>query len=411
MEIDRQRSRLVAEEQRLMVAIAGHAARSRPVTVWDEEGEPRTMELADEAVELIAVALHRSPGTVRRQLATARSLVRLPRTMAAVQAGRLGADHAEQAARNAHDLPEGLCPRFDDLVLRRLLKAGMAMTPSQAGSVCRRVRARLDPGGEDSRRTRARRHEDVRIWAEDDGLACLQARLPLADAARVHAALDARARRQPYDPDHSIGMRRAAALVDAVCGESGEGGVALAVSVDLPVLLGLVDGPAFVDWPTGDPQPITGAALRARLSDARVPASVRRLVTDAASGQLLDRGRSSYRVPASLRAFLVARDGTCRFPGCARHAQACDMDHVRPWEDGGRTDRSNLVALCRRHHVLKTHGEWSIAEQGPDGAVVWRAPDGRRILTRPWRSDRPPPAPASPAGARPPSPGHARLTN
>jgi hypothetical protein len=402
-ELEIERSRMVAQQQRVMVAIAGGAPRSRPVTVWDEDDEPRTLALTDDAVELIAVVLHRSPGTVRRQLATARTLVRLPRTLAAVESGSLGADHAEQVARGAHDLHEDLWPRYEHLVLGRLLSAGAARTPGEAASVSRRVRARLDPRGEERRRSRARRHEDVRIWAEEDGLACLQARLPLADAARVHAALDARARLLPYDPDHSMGVRRAAALVDTVCGGALDAGVALGVTVDLPVLLGLADDPAFVDWPIGAPEPITAGALRELLSDPRVPVTVRRLVVDPATGCLLDRGRSSYRVPESLRAFLVARDGTCRFPGCARRAGQCDMDHVRPWDEGGGTDRSNLVPLCRRHHLLKTHGGWSIVDQRTGGAVVWRAPDGRHVVTRPWRSDLSPPEP-SPPEPSPPEP-------
>ena len=389
--LEERRSQVVAEQQRVMLALAGGAPRTREITVWDDHDEPRSFALTDEAVEVMAVALHRSPDTVRRQLATARALLRLPRVLAALERGEVGADHADQVARVAHDLPDEVLPRYERTVLDRLLEPGSVMTPGETGALCRRLRARIDVAGEEARRQKARRHEDVRIWAEDDGLACLQARIPLADAARVHAALDARARLQPFDPDHTVGMRRAAALVDAVCGDraGGEGagavGISVQVTVDLPTLMGLDDEPAVVTMPGGPAEPITAEALRELLADPRVPVTMRRLVTDPSTGELLDRGRTCYRVPDDLRAFLVARDGSCRFPGCARRAERCDIDHIEPWDDGGGTDRSNLIPLCRRHHLVKTHGEWSVIERRVDGAVVWRAPDGRRVVTHPWR--------------------------
>jgi hypothetical protein len=363
------------------------------VTIRDEDDEPRSVALTDEAVELMSTVLHRSPDTVRRQLGTARMLAHLPRTLAAVESGALSAEHAEQIARIAQDLPLGRLEDYEDAVLARALMSASAMTPGETAALARRVRARLDAAGEEARRQASRKHEDVRIWAEFDGLACLQARIPLVDAARVHAALDARARRLPYDPDESIGMRRAMALVEAICGAAGTGaagtgavavGVQVHVTCDLPTLLGLADEPALVTMPAGPPEPIPAEALRALLSDPGVPMTLRRLVLDPLTGHLLDRGRTSYRVPGSLRAFLVARDGTCRFPGCPRRADHCDIDHIQPWDDAGGTDRANLIPLCRRHHLLKTHGEWSIAERRDDGSIEWLAPDGRRIVTRPW---------------------------
>lgn len=62
-------------------------------------------------------------------------------------------------------------------------------------------------------------------------------------------------------------------------------------------------------------------------------------------------------VPKILREAIRFRDGTCRAPGCQVPAENCDIDHQRPWRDpGGHTEASNLWALCRRHHRLKTAG-------------------------------------------------------
>ena len=88
-----------------------------------------------------------------------------------------------------------------------------------------------------------------------------------------------------------------------------------------------------------------------------------------------------YRPSASLRALVQARDGTCRFPGCQRHARFCDLDHVRPWP-GGPTAASNLMALCRRHHRIKQRPAWRV-QLLPDGRARWFFPDGRTVLTHP----------------------------
>ncbi|TPG35229.1 HNH endonuclease signature motif containing protein [Mycolicibacterium hodleri] len=92
-----------------------------------------------------------------------------------------------------------------------------------------------------------------------------------------------------------------------------------------------------------------------------------------------------YTPSKRLADFVRARDLTCRFPGCCAPATNCDLDHTIPWPYGP-TQASNLKALCRKHHLLKTFwsgdGGWQ-DRQFPDGTVEWTAPNGRRHLTRP----------------------------
>jgi hypothetical protein len=54
-----------------------------------------------------------------------------------------------------------------------------------------------------------------------------------------------------------------------------------------------------------------------------------------------------YRPSAALQRFIRCRDLTCRFPGCDRPAQDCDIDHAIAYEAGGPTHPSNLRCLCR----------------------------------------------------------------
>ena len=60
-----------------------------------------------------------------------------------------------------------------------------------------------------------------------------------------------------------------------------------------------------------------------------------------------------YTPTRALADFIRCRDLTCRFPGCDKPAQVCDIDHTVAYPVGP-THPSNLKCLCRFHHLLKT---------------------------------------------------------
>lgn len=71
--------------------------------------------------------------------------------------------------------------------------------------------------------------------------------------------------------------------------------------------------------------------------------------------QRADRARKGVygrRVPRWMRDWVLERDGgAC----CSCGALApLEVDHVRPWADGGPTTPSNLQVLCRPCHRVKT---------------------------------------------------------
>lgn len=88
-----------------------------------------------------------------------------------------------------------------------------------------------------------------------------------------------------------------------------------------------------------------------------------------------------YRPSRALADFVRARDLTCRAPGCDRPATDCDLDHTVPYPHGP-THASNIKALCRFHHILKTFWGWE-DQQLADGTVIWTLPDSRTYVTTP----------------------------
>lgn len=435
--LQRHQSWLASLEARALVRAAGAHTQQREIHVHDaRSARERRITIVDEAREEIAAALHRSPMAVHDQLEQARALHGpLRRTRDALASGELAPAQARMLVQQAlrmtgadtclgqapdtdsgvdadeRALFDGLCARLQDRVLDRACRA----VPSAVTSMARRAVAAIDAPGARERHRRARRLIDVQLVPEDDGLALLIARLAAADAARVHGAICAEAEQAVAgqaiagqavagqavaDSPHDLtaGQRRAAALLALVTGARGHAvvdasgrdsqtfptggratnGVEIDVTIDLATLLGWQDGCGTLRAPGfGDGEPMSLDALRDLLDDPSLGVTLRRLVTDPLTGELLDRGRRAYAAPDALRSFLAARDGTCRFPGCRRRAASCQLDHAVPWEEGGGTDRANLGALCVRHHQFKTHAGWQLRPRGPGGACAWESPGGR----------------------------------
>jgi len=107
----------------------------------------------------------------------------------------------------------------------------------------------------------------------------------------------------------------------------------------------------------------------------------RRVLTDPATGTVLDLGH--HRVPTPALARLVRhRQNRCLFPGCGMPAARADIDHTVAHADGGRTALDNLGTLCRHHHRAKhiAAAGWRL-EQPTPGVFRWTSPAGRTYTT------------------------------
>jgi hypothetical protein len=115
--------------------------------------------------------------------------------------------------------------------------------------------------------------------------------------------------------------------------------------------------------------------------------AVRRLGCDGSIVRIVERdgrplsiGRKTRTIPPALRRALRSRDRGCTFPGCTQ-VHHVDAHHIEHWADGGKTNISNLVQLCRHHHRLLHEGGFSLRRNAH--GLVFINPDGDRLPQSP----------------------------
>ncbi len=96
---------------------------------------------------------------------------------------------------------------------------------------------------------------------------------------------------------------------------------------------------------------------------------------------LLDVGRRRRRPTAALRRAARERDKCrCRFPGC--ESRRVDLHHIQYWSNGGRTKLTNLISLCKYHHML-VHDRGYLIKSGAGDAFIFYRSDGAAIPASP----------------------------
>jgi len=362
--------------------------------------------------EQVAAALHFSPDTAGGRLADAQRLVAtFPATVAALGEGRI---HFMQA-KVLSDLTKPLShagERAGELQ-RAVEERVLPRMPEQAVSATRKAIQRAvikaDPAGAERRHQQAKAERCTFTVPEPDGMAMFGARLAAQDAARVEAVLDDHARSAADDDPRTLAARRADALVELVTGVQAEAvqisgtdaasasqaegvqkfgtgvasrgrvGVAVQVTVPWDVLLGTSEAPADL----AGYGPIT--ASQARDLAVSTDATWRRLLTEPATGTVIKTDPTTYRPTAELERHLIARDPHCRFPGCTRRSSSSrsDLHHVRRFADGGPTDETNMIPLCRRHHLTTHRAGWHLTYDPRKGTTTWTAPTAHTYTTHP----------------------------
>jgi len=417
---------------RAVLAIAG------PEPHRADEDLPREIQGVDEAPrEEISAALRLSSGSAQREIDVARALhVDMPALQRALESGDLSRTHARIIIDESAELRRlGIDRARINALTERAIAYSELHTPAQLARHMRSEIVNVAPMEAEIVHAAARGTRRVICYPEPDGMATILALLPVEAAQRVMNAInrimraqdDERSARKSArrkvlgdstsstgDSTSSTGdstsptsaeiqqfmrrtdlleTRRADAFVLLVedsahrllqpsdsDGElmssstttllrDRENGAEINVTIDLPSLLGLADTPGELRG--------YGAIPASVARELAMSGKWRRFITDPQNGHLIDIGRSSYAPTAALRELIIARDGSCRFPGCAQPPSKSDLDHAIAWGEGGATDRANLGLLCRRHHRLKTHDGWTLMSN-EDGSCTWTAPSGHR---------------------------------
>ena len=373
-------------KQRAVLAVAGIAP----------------LDADDSGREEVALAIRLSPSTAQRRIDTARTLAWFaPTTRVALDGGQVSVLHAAAVAETitallnaagldafpkAGSVPDpaavDLAGKLEAVVFPKATRQCLADLRRSLA----RAAARLQPVQHAVACERAARERKVARYDLPDGMIQLVADLPAADAMIVWAALDtaARADPRPGTGPCAVGVdaKRADALTawarhvlaDPHTPRRHGRVVSVGVTVDLPTLLGLQNNPGeLVGY-----GPIPAPVARALAADA----TWHRLVTDPVTGHLLDYGRTTYTPPQQLRDYLIARDQHCVHHHCHRAAQFCQIDHIKPWNQGGTTAAHNNALPCTRHHHLKTRCGWTYV-LNPDGTTTWTTPTGHTYTNDP----------------------------
>jgi len=430
--LERQTAWLQAIMQRAIVAVAGNDSSSTD-KIWDGVDEAER--------EDIATALRLSPNTAQLRIDVARTLVNhLPNTCSALAMGEISASHATVIAKEtAAAIRDGLSEFAIYQIEEKALSFAEFHTPGQVANKVRTTIAQLAPAEFEEVVDRARETRRVSCYNDADGMATVVAILPAQDAQIVMKSIEAyilkmnaKDEREGSEIRNSVEVNGAAsgsefngaasgsefngaasasefngaasgaranlrtetnswsllsadnkradaltAILSAALSDSLETvkphrrPVTVNVTIDLPTLLGLAQNPGQLSGYGAIP----ASVARELASDA----TWKRFITDPQTGNLLDYGREKYEPPQALVDFLLARDRTCRFPGCRQPATRSDIDHAHSWDSGGETNIENLGLLCRRHHRLKTHGRWGLISNA-DGSCEWTSPVGKKYF-------------------------------
>jgi hypothetical protein len=260
------------------------------------------------------------------------------------------------------------------------------ITQGRLGGQVDRIVTRADQDAVRRRRER-RGDREVSFWGDADGLTEIFGRLITTDAHAIDARLNALAATVCVDDPRTRNQRRADALgalavgADRLSCRCGQRDCAAAASpAPSPVVVHVIANEATLNGTGHVPGSMIG-------SDSLVPAELIAELARSAKLRPLTHPadlppESGYTPSRRLADFVRCRDLTCRFPGCDQSATRCDLDHTVPYADGGPTHASNLKAVCRHHHLLKTFWGWR-DQQLPDGTVIWTSPSGQTYITTP----------------------------
>jgi hypothetical protein len=358
--------------------------RVRRVRAWVDSVETKLCAALRSSPSVVPVIELEKSGLrssdVRRVMARADAVTSAPEFATALEAGVVTAAHVDGLAGALRLLGD----RADTLMEHTpsLVHDATIMSPDEFSRHVRREARRLLDDGGVANFERQRRSTYLRTWVDDEGMTVMHGKFDPERGTALVSVLDRVVEEMFHSGDRTghgfepapgieaNDHRRALALVDLLCSSGRETPIdsvsmrparaEIVVHIGLETLVGATTGLARV---------IGGSELPVE--------TVRRLACEAdlipivlnGAGVALDVGRSKRLATAHQRRALAARYETCAIPTCAVLFHRCEPHHLRPWEDGGRTDLANLLPLCVKHHHAVHEGGWKLDVDPTTGDV------------------------------------------
>jgi len=311
-----------------------------------------------------------SANAAARSIATGEMADRLPASVAALDAGRIGFGHVSLLAGVARSVQSGAgAAGFDE---QPLLELALEHSVSRFAFDCTHARHAADAAAVLHEHATAVDDRRLDLRKCEDGRLVVRGLLDPVGGAALRVALGPLCARSGAGDERSRERRLADGLVELAMhaldhGFATDGGgprTHLQLTASVETVTGMPGAPG------GDLE-FVGAVPAATVQRPACDASVRRVLLGP-DPAVIDVGRA-LRVPSGAgRAALRARDHGCVWPGCERPSSWTNAHHVVHWSHGGATNLDNMVLLCHRHH-------WSVHEGG------WRLvrAEDRRVLAIP----------------------------
>jgi hypothetical protein len=367
-----------AEAHRSLARLSALAREGAELVIVPEHADHDAKEVAYRTmVAEVAMVTRVSARSMGARIAESELIAnQFPHTLEELASGSISAGHVRVIVE--HGLPlvdDRLRAVFECMVLQK----AVTTTPGRLRRLAELTAARLGTETFQERHERAAADRTVRVGKLPAGMAELVLVLPAVLVAGVWDRLTQQAKvlSRAGDPRAFDQLRADLATELLLTGDlnTADGsphalarGISAEVAIVIPALtlLGRSEEPATLagQGPIG--------LAEAKLLAAQAPSLVR-ILTHPTTRLVL--AVDTYRPSEKLRRFLRIRDGRCRFPGCTRPPNRCDIDHTIPAETGGPTEVGNLAHLCRGDHTLKHHGGWSVKQLEP-GVLEWTSPNG-----------------------------------
>ncbi|AKL72427.1 protein of unknown function DUF222/HNH endonuclease [Actinobacteria bacterium IMCC26256] len=303
----------------------------------------------------------------------------LPVTEAALRSGELSGTQAVEVARGAIVAPN---------TETQLLNLAKHVTVRDLRDATSRVVAAATDEAERHRQVHKSRF--LKSWTDLDGSFNLKARMTVANGALVMAALKpiqdevfrsarksgVHERPEAYAADALLVLCEKASSSETGAGSSRtkttRSNAVMHIRVDIDALKrGHTEHGEICEIAGVGPIPVATA------TEYLGEAFLKLLVIDGTDIKTV--AHMGRHIPAPLRTAVEERDRVCQVPTCDM-TLGLEIDHIVPFAEGGPASLENLVRLCKRHHLQKTHDgyrlekiELDLRENTPTWA--WRGPE------------------------------------